>query len=232
MGIRMRSWMMAAALGVGVAGSIVPRTVHAEPPPPGADEKAKEAYLKARALLKEAAALEKQADDKREAAKKAYNQAKRDANKLDDDADAKKAEARKLLKAAGHYAKDELRAEALRAKGRSILQTANAALAKAEQLDADAAAERARAKSQRDAAAVLLANNPDEQMKKDAAELIKGAEQDEKDAAELEKQEKDQRDKSAKLRAQAIAIFTEANKLDPDGTYDYGVPVPTFPKKR
>lgn len=46
-----------------------------------------------------------------------------------------------------------------------------------------AAAKRARAKAQRDAAAQLLENNPDPQMRADAADLIKAAERDERDAA-------------------------------------------------
>ncbi|HVH45039.1 MAG TPA: hypothetical protein VM925_21950, partial [Labilithrix sp.] len=75
MAIKLRTWTMAAALGLSVVGSMVPSIANADPPPPGADEKAREAYRRGRQLLKEAAELEKQADDKRESAKRAYNAA-------------------------------------------------------------------------------------------------------------------------------------------------------------
>ena len=72
--------------------------------------------------------------------------------------------------------------------------------------DQIATAERARAKAQRDAAAQLLANNPDAQMRADAADLIKAAEQDERDAAAAEAV----RDAA---NAQAAALQSQANEL-------------------
>jgi hypothetical protein len=68
------------------------------------------------------------------------------------------------------------------------------------------AAKRARAKAQRDAAAQLLENNPDAQMRQDAADLIKAAEQDERDAAVAEAAEK-------AANAQAAALQSQANEL-------------------
>lgn len=72
--------------------------------------------------------------------------------------------------------------------------------------DAIEAAKRARAKAQRDAAAQLLANNPDPQQKADAADLIKAAERDEADAAAA-------RVLADQARAQAAALQTQSNDL-------------------
>lgn len=212
-----RTWMMAAALALGVAGSMVPSTADAAPPP-GADEKARDAYAKARKLLREAAALEKQADDERDAAKDKYIASLKRANQLDRDAEAKKAEARRLLQVAGKWALNEMRADALRNRARSLFNAARDAQAAAERYDAAGDAEKQRAKAQRDAAAQLLANNPDPQMKADAADLIKQAEQDEKDAADYEAKEKEARKKAQDLRTAALALIAQANRLDPDGT--------------
>jgi hypothetical protein len=68
------------------------------------------------------------------------------------------------------------------------------------------AAKRARARAQRDAAAQLLANNPDAQMRQDAADLIRAAEQDERDAAVAEAARK-------AADAQAAALQSQANDL-------------------
>jgi hypothetical protein len=72
---------------------------------------------------------------------------------------------------------------ALQANSADLAAAAAAQSALAAEQDAIAIAKRARAKAQRDAAAQLLANNPDPQMKADAADLIKAAERDEADAA-------------------------------------------------
>ena len=67
-------------------------------------------------------------------------------------------------------------------------------------------AKRARAKAQRDAAAQLLANNPDPQMKADAADLIKAAERDEADAAAAHAL-------ADQARAQAAALQSQSDDL-------------------
>jgi hypothetical protein len=72
--------------------------------------------------------------------------------------------------------------------------------------DAIETAKRARAKAQRDAAAQLLANNPDPQMKADAADLIKAAERDEADAAAAHAL-------ADQARAQAAALQSQADDL-------------------
>lgn len=69
-----------------------------------------------------------------------------------------------------------------------------------------AAARRERAQAQRNAAAQLLANNPDAQMRADAADLIKAAELDEQAAAAAEAV----RDAA---NAQAASLQSEANAL-------------------
>jgi hypothetical protein len=71
-------------------------------------------------------------------------------------------------------------------------------------------AKRARAKAQRDAAAQLLANNPDAQMRQDAADLIKAAEQDERDAAVAEVAQKAAEAQAATLQSQANDLAARA----------------------
>jgi hypothetical protein len=88
----------------------------------------------------------------------------------------------------------------------SSVDLAAAAAAQSEiaaEQDAIAIAKRARAKAQRDAAARLLANNPDPQMKADAADLIKAAERDEADAAIAEAARDDASAQAAALQSQA-----------------------------
>lgn len=72
---------------------------------------------------------------------------------------------------------------ALQANSAELAAAADAQSAIAAEQNQIEIAKRARAKAQRDAAAQLLANNPDPQMKADAADLIKAAERDEADAA-------------------------------------------------
>jgi hypothetical protein len=76
--------------------------------------------------------------------------------------------------------------------------------------DQIAAAKRARAKAQRDAAAQLLANNPDAQMRQDAADLIKAAEQDERDAAVAEAARNAANAQAAALQSQADNLAARA----------------------
>jgi hypothetical protein len=95
---------------------------------------------------------------------------------------------------------------ALTAKSLELNTAAAAQLLIAAEQDEIGDAKRARAKAQRDAAAQLLANNPDAQMRQDAADLIKAAEQDERDAAIAEAAEK-------AANAEAAALQSQANEL-------------------
>jgi hypothetical protein len=95
---------------------------------------------------------------------------------------------------------------ALQAESVELGTAAAAQLLIAAEQDQIGGAKRARAKAQRDAAAQLLANNPDAQMRQDAADLIKAAEQDERDAAIAEAAEK-------AATAQAVALQSQANDL-------------------
>ncbi|HEY7641550.1 MAG TPA: hypothetical protein VH814_17610 [Steroidobacteraceae bacterium] len=92
---------------------------------------------------------------------------------------------------------------ALQANSVELANAAAEQLAIAADQDAIGEAKRARAKAQRDAAAQLLANNPDAQMRQDAADLIKAAEQDEADAAVAEAAEKAANAQAAALQAQS-----------------------------
>ena len=80
----------------------------------------------------------------------------------------------------------------------------------AAQQEAIEAAKRARAKAQRDAAAQLLANNPDAQMRADAADLIKAAEQDESDAAAAHALRDEALAQAAALQSQADDLAARA----------------------
>jgi hypothetical protein len=183
----------------------------------GADEQAHAAMAQARTLLRAAADLEKRADDKREAATKAHMAAVIDANKLDQQAEEKKAEARKKLAGAGSFAKKEQQADLYRAAARPLFIKAQRLEHQAKTLDAQGDAERKRVKTQRDAAAQLLAGKPDDAMKADAADLNKQAEQDEKDAVKLQEAESQARKQAEHLRQDAAALIAKANQLDPDG---------------
>ena len=95
---------------------------------------------------------------------------------------------------------------ALQGKSAELGTAAAAQLQIATEQDQVALARRARAKAQRDAAAQLLANNPDAQMRADAADLIRAAELDEQAAAAAEAA----RDAA---NAQATSLQSEANAL-------------------
>jgi len=84
----------------------------------------------------------------------------------------------------------------------STLSTARLRDAAAQDAEGDRL--RARAKAQRDAAAQLLANNPDPQMRQDAADLIKQAELDEAAAAAAEQA-------AAAARTDAATLQTQTN---------------------
>ena len=92
---------------------------------------------------------------------------------------------------------------ALQANSAELAAAAAAQSAIAAEQDAIAIAKRVRAKAQRDAAAQLLANNPDPQMKADAADLIKAAERDEADAAMAETARDAANTQAAALQSQA-----------------------------
>ncbi len=210
-----RSWVILAALGLGFLGSAtVSRPALAAP---GADDQARAALREARALFKEAAALEAKADDGRDAARKAYFAALKRAHEVDEQAELKKAQARRKLNDAGGLAAKERAADGYRTRATGLR-------IQADQMDhaADAYAvrvntERARAKAQREAAELLLKGTPDGDLQKEAAELKKAAEQDDHDAAEFAKLEAEARKRAADLRTQAAALVTRANQLDPDG---------------
>ena len=99
---------------------------------------------------------------------------------------------------------------ALQANSVELGTAAAAQLLIAAEQDQIGDAKRARAKAQRDAAAQLLANNPDAQMRQDAADLIKAAEQDERDAAIAEAAEKAANAQAAALQAQANDLAARA----------------------
>jgi hypothetical protein len=218
MATSMRSLMMAATLGLCVAGSFVPSTADAAPPPPGADEKAREALRKAREAARAAKDLDKKADDKRAAVNAAFTAGMKEVSSLDAQSAAKQAEADRWFKEAGKFASNEIKADVLRKKARGANTTAQTKQAEADRLGVLAETEKAHAKQKRDAAAAILANNPDPQMKADAAELIKQAEQDERDAANYLAQQAEAAKKAMEARNQAAAWLKEANRIDPDGT--------------
>ncbi len=99
---------------------------------------------------------------------------------------------------------------ALQTNSADLAAAAAAQSAIAAEQDAIAIAKRARAKAQRDAAAQLLANNPDPQMKADAADLIKAAERDEADAAIAEAARDDASAQAAALQSQADSFAARA----------------------
>lgn len=103
------------------------------------------------------------------------------------------------------YTPTSLRAS-LQANSAQLAGDAAAQLQIAAEQDAIEAAKRARAKAQRDAAAQLLANNPDPQQKADAADLIKAAERDEADAAAA-------RALADQARAQGAAFQAQSDDL-------------------
>jgi hypothetical protein len=92
---------------------------------------------------------------------------------------------------------------ALQANSAELAAAASAQSAIATEQDGIATAKRARAKAQRDAAAQLLENNPDAQMRQDAADLIRAAEQDERDAAIAEAARNAATAEATSLQAQA-----------------------------
>src|SRR5262245_12397648 len=95
----------------------------------------------------------------------------------------------------------------------SSLELAAAAAAQlqiAAERDALGDEKRAHAKALRDAAAQLLANSPDAQMRQDAADLIKAAEQDEAAAAVAEAEEKAATAQATSLQSQADQFAARA----------------------
>jgi hypothetical protein len=106
-------------------------------------------------------------------------------------------------------------ATALQEASAEFLVGAAAQLLRSDQQKDLATMKRALAKAQRDAAAQLLANNPDPQMKADAADLIKAAEQDEAEAATAEAESTAAAAQAAASQAQAAELTARAQAAPP-----------------
>lgn len=99
---------------------------------------------------------------------------------------------------------------ALQANSLELGTAAAAQLQIATEQDQIAAARRESARAQRDSAAVLLANNPDAQMRSDAADLIRAAELNEQAAAAAEAVRDAANAQAASLQSQANALTARA----------------------
>jgi hypothetical protein len=99
---------------------------------------------------------------------------------------------------------------ALQANSVELGTAAAAQLQIATEQDQIAAARRARAQAQRNAAAILLGSNPDAQQRADAADLIRAAELDEQAAAAAETVRDAANAQAASLQSQANALTARA----------------------
>jgi hypothetical protein len=99
---------------------------------------------------------------------------------------------------------------ALQANSVELGTAAAAQLQIATEQDQIAAARRARAQAQRNAAAILLGSNPDAQQRADAADLIRAAELDEQAAAAAETVRDAANAQAASLQCQANALTARA----------------------
>ena len=166
----------------------------------------------ARQLTEQARAQEAQADAARDTAQQIFIAEFKKADGVDDQADTKKVAAlQKWLQVGDHKV---AKAVGLRESARSILLTAYRLGVLAALVDEEVTNERSRAQRQRDAAAALLANNPDAETVAVADELDRQADKDDRDAEGYENEAENLRQRADRANQRVDALIERAVELE------------------